>query len=68
MKSNSRVIIEYNFMIYILIFRYLLMSLRSNNDPSDAVDKARVIVDWMPEPWLKKAGLKDNLMAQKNFD
>ena len=28
------------------------MSLRANNDTSDAIDKARVIVDWMPDQWL----------------
>ena len=31
------------------------MSLRANNDPSDAIDKARVVVDWLPEPWLAKS-------------
>ena len=38
-----------------ICLRYLLMSLRANNDPSDAIDKARVVVDWLPEPWLAKS-------------
>jgi len=46
-----------------LLNRYLLLSLRANNDPSDAIDKARLIVECMPEEWLENCKLLSSKMG-----
>merc|ERR1711915_562650 len=38
-----------------LLNRYLLLSLRTNPDIIDAIDKSRVITDCLPEDWLGRS-------------
>jgi len=38
-----------------LLNRYLLLSLRTNPDVVDAIDKARVIIDCLPDAWISSS-------------